>query len=94
MMYGQETLKAEASESESESDSSEVSSGEDHEELIREFPEIMKEVEEVREEKERRHMEKKLRKRVPPGPISYNMVWNRGWRSAFKRIKQKIRIYV
>merc|ERR1712105_514086 len=63
------------------------SSSEDYEELIREFPEIMKVVEEEGKEKERRHTGKQLRKRAPPGPISYSTVWNRGWRSSFKRKK-------
>ena len=86
-MYDKEALKVDASDSESESDSSEISPSEDYEESIREFPEIMKVVEEERKEKERKHIEKQLRKRVPPGPISYSMVWNRGWRSSFKRMK-------
>ena len=31
-------------------------------------------------------MEKQLRKGVQLGRISYRMIWNRGWRCAFKRM--------
>ena len=75
-----------------DSDSSDDSSGEstdgDYERLILECPDLMASVEAERKEKERRHMEKQLRRRVQSGRISYRMVWNRGWRCAFKRMRE------
>ena len=74
----------------SSEDSISESSSDDYEELIRGFPEITEVIEEERKEKERRHVEKQLRRRKLPGPISYNLVWGRGWRSAFKRMRVEI----
>ena len=53
MMYDQETLKVNMSESESESDSSGESTDEDYERLILECPDLMASVEAERKEKER-----------------------------------------
>merc|ERR1712112_620360 len=88
MMYDQDTLKADVSESESESDSIGESTDEDYERLILECPDLTASVKAERKEKEQRHMEKQLRRRVQSGRISYRMVWNRGWRCAFKRMKE------
>ena len=87
MMRNQEDLPED--QNDSSDDSSSESTDEDYDGLFREFPEIMEVIEDERKEKERRHMEKQLRKRVPPGPMSYRMVWNRGGRSTFKRMREE-----
>ena len=79
MMYRETEL------SEGSSDSSSESSSDVFEESASDFPEIMAEIEEQRKEKEKRWVEKQLRKRKQPGPISYRLVWIRGWRAAFKK---------
>ena len=45
----------------------------------------MAEIEEQMKGEEKRRVEKQLRKRKPPGPISYRLMWNRGRFAAFKK---------
>ena len=73
----------------SESDSSKDSTSELLAELARDFPDIAEEVEAERKEGERKRVEKRLRRRKVPGPISFNSVWRRG-REVSKKKKKKV----
>ena len=79
MMYQEDKL--------SESDSSEDSTRELLAEIARDYPDIAEAVGEERKEDERRRVEKQLRKRKMPGPISFRTVWRRGREVSKKKKK-------